>query len=338
MATQSALNLTLADYASRLDPSGEISTIVEMLNQVNEILQDMPFIPGNLETGHRYTARVGLPTVYYRQINQAVSPSKSLTSQVTEQCAMVRGYSQVDSTELALATDKAGLRMSEAAPFMEALSQKFANKLFYGNANVTAEEFTGLSARYSLSTAGNGANIVQVGSTIGGGGTGSNNTSIWLIGWSEKTIAGIFPKNTQAGILHKDLGERLVFGANGMGGGMLTAFVDQWDWHHGLMTKDWRYAVRIPNLNVAGLVNDSGVQISDLMLRAMDKLPTLTGVRPVFYMNRTARTALRRQQRADVKGGGQLNYDVVAGKPVYDFQGIPIRTVDQLAITEAQVF
>ena len=186
--------------------------------------------------------------------------------------------------------------------------------------------------------AGNGANIVQVGNTIGGGGTGSNNTSIWLIGWSEKTICGLFPKNTRAGIMHKDLGERLVYGANGMGGGMNTAFVDQWDWHHGLMTKDWRYAARIPNLNTNALVTDGGVDIADLMLRAMDKLPTLTGVRPVFYMNRTARTALRRQQKKNVQTGGQLNYNVVDGKPVYDFQGIPIRIVDQLITTESQVF
>jgi len=62
MAVLSTTNLTLLDLAKRTDPDGQISSIVELLSQENEILRDMTFINGNLETGHKSTARTGIPT------------------------------------------------------------------------------------------------------------------------------------------------------------------------------------------------------------------------------------------------------------------------------------
>ena len=54
MATLSTTQLTLADWAKRIDPEGKVETkIAEILNQTNEILEDAVFIEGNLPTGHR---------------------------------------------------------------------------------------------------------------------------------------------------------------------------------------------------------------------------------------------------------------------------------------------
>jgi hypothetical protein len=57
MATIGANALTLADWAKRLDPQGKVPSIVELLAQSNEILQDMLWVEGNLPTGHRTTVR-----------------------------------------------------------------------------------------------------------------------------------------------------------------------------------------------------------------------------------------------------------------------------------------
>ena len=101
MATLAASVLTLADWAKRIDPDGKTPKIVELLAQTNEILTDMLWKEGNLPTGERTTIRTGLPTVYWRSINQGTQPSKSTTAQIDESCGMLDAWSEVDK-DLAL--------------------------------------------------------------------------------------------------------------------------------------------------------------------------------------------------------------------------------------------
>ncbi|MFK5283273.1 phage major capsid protein, partial [Lacticaseibacillus paracasei] len=44
--------VTLHDVAKSLDPEGKTATVVELLNQTNEIITDMNWHEGNLPTGH----------------------------------------------------------------------------------------------------------------------------------------------------------------------------------------------------------------------------------------------------------------------------------------------
>ncbi|TXH18504.1 MAG: hypothetical protein E6R03_02025, partial [Hyphomicrobiaceae bacterium] len=86
MATLSANALTLADWAKRTDPDGRVPVVAELLSQSNEVLEDAVFAEGNLPTGHRVVIRTGLPTVYWRALNQGIPSSKSTTAQVDEAC------------------------------------------------------------------------------------------------------------------------------------------------------------------------------------------------------------------------------------------------------------
>ena len=52
MAVKGLTALTLADWGKRVDPNGKVDKIIELLGQTNPILQDMPFVEGNLPTGH----------------------------------------------------------------------------------------------------------------------------------------------------------------------------------------------------------------------------------------------------------------------------------------------
>ena len=96
MATLSATNLTLADWAKRTDPNGNVPIIAELLSQTNEILEDAVFKEGNLPTGERVVIRTGLPTVYWRALNQGIPNSKSTSAQVDEACGMLEARSEVD--------------------------------------------------------------------------------------------------------------------------------------------------------------------------------------------------------------------------------------------------
>jgi hypothetical protein len=330
MATLASNVATLADHAKRLDPDGKVPMIVELLRQRNAILDDMLWKEGNLPTGHRTTVRIGLPTVTARRLNEGVVPSKSTTAQIDEQCAMFEAISEVDADLVKLNGNDAGFRLSEAAAFIEAMNQTMAQTLFYGNAAITPEYFTGLAPRYASLSGTNSQNILSA------GGAGSDNTSIWLVAWGENTISGIYPKASKAGLIHEDLGEQMIQTGVGIGTGRMKAFIDRWQWKCGLAVRDWRYAVRIANIDVSNLVSESGAaDLIKLMIKAIHRLPDLSSGRPVFYCNRTVREMLDIQ--ALNKSSYQLNIDNVDGKPVTKFRGIRIETCDQILETESVV-
>lgn len=329
--------LTLADWAKRLDPDGKTAKIVEILSQQNGILDDMLFKEGNLPTGEQATIRTGLPAVVYRLMNQGVPKSKSTTTQIVETAAMLEGRSEIDKDEAELNGNANQYRLSEMDGFLEAMNQRMATTLFYGTAN-NPEEFVGFSPRYNDLSATNAQNILSA------GGSGADNSSIWLVGWGKRTVHGIFPKASKAGIDHEDLGLGDAFDANN---DRFRAYMDRYTWKNGLMVKDWRYTVRIPNIDISDLETLTGTQeltdatlIIKLMSRAIDRLPTLNDVSPSFYMNRTILSLLRvvalEKSQSAVTIEPALNQ---FGKNIFEtrFLGIPCRVVDALTETETVV-
>ena len=161
MATLSATNLTLADWAKRTDPNGNVPIIAELLSQTNEILEDAVFKEGNLPTGERVVIRTGLPTVYWRALNQGIPNSKSTSAQVDEACGMLEARSEVDKDLAMLNGNTAQFRLSEDTAFLEAMNQTQAQTMFYGNPASEPKAYLGLAARYSSTSAGNGANVLN---------------------------------------------------------------------------------------------------------------------------------------------------------------------------------
>lgn len=340
MATLSTNVLTLMDWAKRQDPKGKTAKIAEVLNQSNEILDDMMFREGNLPTGHRVTIRTGLPTVYWRLMNQGTTPSKSTTAQVDEQCGMLDAWSEVDKAEAELNGDVSAFRASEAVSFLESMAQEHAQTLFYGSA-ANPEEFVGFANRYSSLSATNGQNIISA------GGSGSDNTSVWLVAWGENSVFGIFPKGSKAGIVHEDLGLVTVETTAGVAGNRMRAYQDHFELKTGLVVKDWRYAVRICNIDVSDLAGLATTQattastfLPKLMSRAIDRLPMVSGMRLAFYANRTAKSLLRvaAMEKSSSAVAIEQGLDQFGRRIAQmTFSGIPVKTVDQLTVTEAQI-
>ena len=329
MAALGTGSLTLADIAKTLDPNGAQARIIELLNQTNDLLTDMTWMEGNLPTGHRTTVRTQLPTVAARLLNAGTSPSKSHSTQIDEQCALFDAWSQIDVKIAELSGNPSAARLSEARAFLEAMNQKIAATLIYGAAT-TPSEFVGFAARTaSLS----GSNSDQV---ISASGSGSDNTSIYLVAWDPETVCGIYPKGSVAGLNHEDLGVDTVENAGGVTGALMRAYRDHWTWDCGVAVKDYRYLLRICNIDVSDLAGGSPADLIDKMEEAQEKLPNRLG-RSVFYMNRTVRRFLRKQYRTDVSSGGGLTYETVSGKTVTMFGDTPVRIVDAILNTEAAV-
>jgi len=337
MATLSSNVLTLTDWAKRLDPDGKTAMTVEILSQTNEILTDMMFKEGNLPTGEQTTIRTGLPSVFYRLINQGVPKSKSTTAQIVENAAILEARSEVDKDEAELNGNVNSYRLDEMNAFMEAMNQRMADTLFFGTAS-NPEEFVGFTPRYNDLSAVNAQNILDA------GGSGSDNSSVWLVGWGQRTVHGIFPKGSSAGLQHEDLGLQDAFDANN---DRFRAYTDRFVWKNGLVVKDWRYAARIANIDISdlvGLVNTQALSASTslikMMSRAIDRMPSLANVNLSFYANRTVLSHLR------IIGLEKSNQAVTVepalnqfGQNIFEtrFLGIPVRLVDRLTETEAAV-
>lgn len=335
MGVLAATNLTLLDWARRTDPDGKIATVAEVLNKYNEILDDMVWKMGNLSTGHKTTLRGSIPAGTWRLLNSGIQSQKSTTKQITETCGMLENYSEVDK-DLALMSDNVDdFRFSEDLAIIEGLNQSLATAIFYGDTSVNPEQFVGLAPRYyGLSTAVTSANVINALGT-----TSANNTSIWLIGWSDDTVHGIFPKGSKAGIQIQDLGEQTLFDS---ALNKYQGYRSHYQIKAGICVRDWRYVVRIANIDITNLETatdgtDNSANIFKYMSMALDKLPPNGNVRPVFYMNQRARAMLRAKLVS--KTNVWLTFEQVTGgsgitRPTLSFMGYPVRRVDAILNTE----
>jgi hypothetical protein len=327
------------DWAKRVDPDGAIDSIAEILNENNPVLDDAVWVEGNLPTGHRTTIRTGLPTPTWRLLNYGVQPGKSTTAQVTDSVGMLEAYSEVDKDLADLNGNSGAFRLSEDRAHLESMSQTMASTLFYGNTGSDPEKFMGLAPRFASTSADNGRNII-----LAGGDTtpGDNlHTSIWLIVWGENTCHMVFPKGSTAGLQNRDLGEETLEDANG---GLYQGYRSWYQWKAGLTVRDWRYVVRIANIEQASLtINPTrgdrtaagSIDLVDIMTQALETVEGLTAGRAAFYMNRRVASYLRRQ----ITGFSNVNltFDNVAGKHIMTFDGVPIRRTDAIVNTEAVI-
>ena len=339
---------TLLDLAKQLGPGYSFDEErVNLLVQGNEILEDMTWEEGNLPTGNRTTIVTGLPTVTFRRMNEGVPLSKSTHAQIDDTAASLEGFFQVDRENALISGNVNRYRYNQSADFMESMNQTLAAYLFYGNTGVQPESFNGFATRF---------NTLASGQVVDGGGTGTDNTSIWLIAWSPNKVTGIYPKGTMGGLQHHDVtvnktpygsvpgayvGDVLqdATGKNYMG------YRDHFQWRCGLAVKDYRAIVRVANLDISNLVTEtSAADLIKLMIKAFYKLPTqlrknngaMGGLtRAAWYVNPTIKSMLHTQALS--KAANQITLKDIAGVEVVHFLGLPVREVQQLLNAEARV-
>ncbi len=332
MTTLSVINPTLLDLAKTLDPNGQTASIVEILNMTNEVLEDMSWQQGNLLTGNRTTIRSGLPTPTWRKLYGGVQPSKARNVQVTDSCGMLEAYAEVDKALADLNGNSASFRLTEDRAHIEGINQELASKIFYGNEQLAPETFTGLTARFSaISGAENADNIIDADPAAGGG----DSTSIWLCVWGPNTGFGIVPQGSKAGLKVQDKGQVTIENVDGAGGRM-EAYRTHYRLDAGLTIRDWRYFVRICNIDVSDMATDSNAKnLIRWMVQATERIPAFGMGRAAFYCNRTIREKLRLGILERVSNN--LTYETVAGKRVTMFDGIPVRRCDSILNTESAV-
>jgi hypothetical protein len=145
-------------------------------------------------------------------------------------------------------------------------------------------------------------------------------------------------------LMTKDLGEESVQDASG---NWYQAARSLFQWDAGLVVKDWRYVVRIANIDVSDWIGVTGSQATTastnlikLMIRAIARIPNTTKARMAFYANRSIAEGLMIQAL-------DRSNQALAVQPAINqfgttiqqltFLGIPVRLVDGLGIAETLV-
>lgn len=347
MATLSPGNFTYAEHALRMDPTGKIATLVNLMSQQNDIMMDMMGVECQSGNAFEYTQVVRLPAPTKRLYNAGVPATMAGVAKQVTVAVEYADWSKIDASLARLGGNLTELRAQELGLHMQGMGQTVSTDLFYANRATDPTAFTGLSNIYNTVST---ATSQIANNVIDAGGSGSDNASIWLIGWGPKQIHTIFPKGLPAGLEHIDYGDRVP--AVDSNGNEFPVYRDWLAWRIGLAIHDWRYAVRICNIDVSDLSGGSAANLINLLSQAFLKPPTVpTTVGPVqssdavvgqlmmprfaIYMNRTLWGALDRQ--AQNKTNVLLQMTQWDGHPVLTYRGIPLRICDSLLNTESRV-
>lgn len=346
MATITPGAFTYGEWGLRHDKDGKVSTLVNMLSQANGTIDDMLTVECQSGNAFEYTQVVKLPTPSRRVYNSGVARTQGGVAKLVATCSQYADWATIDKDLAELGGTLSELRTQEVQLHMQGLAQQLASDMFYANRATDPTQFTGFANIYNTVSSATSAIAKNV---IDCGGTGSTNTSLWLINWGPKAIHMIFPKGTMAGMEHRDMGMLPIPDAVG---NEFIAYRDWLSWKIGLAIHDWRQAVRACNIDVSLLNGGSAANLITILAKMIHRLPVQPAAvgpvnysdsvpdkivpgRPVFYCDRTILEYLDIQ--AANKTNVLLNMKEWDGEMVNTYRGIPIRCVDALLDTESRV-
>lgn len=320
---------TLSDLILNSGWSERDKQVVEMFKQRNDILEDLIMVQCNSKTVHKANVRMAVPDIAWRMMNRGIKASKGGKKQITFTCGAVESHSEVDERELIYgepgSESNSQYRLDESAVHRIAMANKMATTLFYGDEKVNPAGFTGLGAYYySLDK----TKCAAADYVIDAGGTGTNLTSLYLVVWDPTTIHGIFPEGTKAGFEYRDNGRIQIVDAEN--GGTYWGYQSQYNWDFGVAVRDYRYGVRIANIDVT----KANEGFLDLLIEAYNRIEGFEG-KAAIYGNRSVKTLI--DKLASNKSNLCLKVEEYHGKPTTQFWGIPIRRVDAILNTEERV-
>jgi hypothetical protein len=316
---------TLKDITRLQNPDGSPARIAEILQDSNPILQDMAWQEGNLDTGHQFTQRTAQRHGTYTRYNEGVAIENTVEEQKRVDAARLETYSEVDKELAKLSGNVGAYRFAKAKGIMEGMSLTMGDTVFYGNSGTNPAEFTGFA---------NLLNQTSDRNFVNGGGSGSDNTSVFAIDWGPDKCYGIYPKGSTAGLMHEDLGEDTKI----KNSKYYQVYRDRFCWYNGIAVENPNATGRLANIDVSDLAGagTSGYSGPDLINLLIELDNTFrAGYNPVFYMNRTFRTAL--EKIATAKNNVELRYAEYAGRKIMMFRERPIVVCDSIVNTEATV-
>lgn len=331
--------VTLADVAK--SKNKQIGKVAEVLIRHDLMLHDIPYMVMNEKTVHKEDIRSALPRIYYRKANQPIPASKSTIEERTFTASHFESKSQIDEA----VAKRGGVdriaynRWNQAMGHLQAHAQELATLMIYGSPTTSNQKTAGFFDILST-LATSEPTSKQI---IDAGGTGSDNASILKVHWGDRSVFGIYPEGTNSGLTRTDRSKGNVLvkieGVDENGNpGTFWGFEENFATDHGLVVKDFRQVARIANIDISDLISGAGAaDLIDLMISANYKIDDLSNGNGRWYVNRTIEAALHKQALTKVGAGAGLSFMNFEGQQILTFLGDPIRRMDALVNSEAQV-
>ncbi len=325
--------ITLSDYSRQISSDGKLvnfSKMIDTITESNESLDDVLWLPCNNGARHITTRLTSKPTGSFRKLNKGIKKSKYTTEQVDAGCAMLEDFFEIDCALANLNGNSATWRFNAEKAFYSGMGETVTKTMFYGS-GAKAEEFPGITSQYNKLN----DKLYQV---LDAGGQGSDNTSVYLVGWGSETVHGLYPNGSKAGIQIEDLGKLVVQDDDG---NEFMAYKTHFKWDCGLVVRSPRHVIRIANVDVsdlktAGDSTDTSCNLLKFMTIATALVPSLTDARFAWYGNNTVLGNLL--VKIMDKASNQLTIgDYQNRQNVVKFMSIPVRRNDLLLNTETRV-
>ena len=310
--------------------------LVNNLIHKSPVMEDANIMPCNKGSRHVVNVVNGLPVVSWGRLYKGVEASKGHRTQITESTGFMESRCEVDTRLLDLCKDGASaatLRSQEAMLHNEAMAQEFTRKFFYGSTATDPDQVRGLANRYSIINS--AESHPQV---IDAGGTGADNTSIWMVGFGDTKTSIIYPDavGIGAGIERKDLGQEFALDENNQ---KYYVKAEMFTMHMGVCVANYRHVVRIANIDMSE-VRAGNVDLYALMRQAYYRLGDRSSDYKV-YCNTDVLEALDAEATNGTNGDNytRLRYKEVEGEEVTMYRKFQIRELDPFVLlnTEAQV-
>lgn len=331
----------MVDHYKSIDGNGKYIDVIETMNDTSQnIMDDWSWMECNSGTKHTRGIRTGLPSLSWGALYEGIAQSKSSKQMVDDTTGFVEGLSTVDKRQLDLyAENKNAIRAQEGRTFMESMAQELMSSLFYYDPATNVRHPKGLGARYGVkATSGAGNQIVDA------GGTGSDNTSIWLVEWGYDGLSTIYPKGTPAGMKRENKGEQRVLDPNGN-----PYYVEEEEFrtHVGFSVGDWQRISVVRNIDVSAMMAGN-VDLYAYLRKAYYKLKSRR-VNKIMDQKAPGRLAIYANtdvcEALDMLGtnsGASDNFTrlrpmEIQGKEVMSYRNIPLRETDAILNSEARI-
>jgi hypothetical protein len=234
--------LTLVEVAKRIN-NGQMAEIAEIATKEKPTTQHAIYLEANEYFSNKTTQRFSYPAGSWRTFNAGVASEVGKVTQIVDQIGMLETYAEHDYELVQSMPNPAQFRNDENAGFIEGLGETWAYQLFYGNALVDPEKWTGLAPR--LATL-NTTNVQGCGSTT------AYVSSVYFVKWDPRGCHMVYPRGSMAGLDHEDLGKVTTKDSNNL---MWEVYRDRFKWYCGLVVRDPKCIGRVANIETSATSN-----------------------------------------------------------------------------------
>ena len=338
--------ITFRDLLSGRTPNGFVDKdIVEMMAQENPVLQDVMWKQCNKGREDFVTIRTGMPEAVLRAYYEGFKGSKTSKKQVTNACCTVTTGIEFDWRLYEADKDKVAFLSDEQRANSSVLGDKAAGLLIYGNADQDPKGINGFFRTYSEFGEVTGANMQTDDRkasfyTFNAGtaaqlsaSSGVARRSLLLVGWGARSMHGIYPENTSAGIKIEALTSQYVDDGDG---GRLKMGLQEMNWDLGLNIRDFRFGGRVANIDV--MSDPSGANTPDVtkFVRKLVTRAKANGVAQRFYCSRLVMEFIAEQFEKKTSGNA-VEYSDLEQKKDASLLGIPVSICDCMNVDEEAV-